>query len=224
MPRLSRMVVPGYPHHVTQRGVRSLPIFRNDDDRKSYLNLLSEFSQRAQLEILAWCLMTNHVHLVVLPRRENALARGLGEAHRRYTRNINFAEGVRGHLFQERFHSCALDERHLIAAARYTELNPVKAGLCALAEDWEWSSARFHLGLIGRDPLVRDITLMGSIAAGQWGGLLKEQTLVDEQLEKAVKIGRPAGDGAFLSKLEEMTGRVLQARRPGRPRKVRAKQ
>lgn len=176
MPRLSRLVVPGYPHHVTQRGVRSLPVSRQNDDRKTYLNLLSEFSQRAQLDILAWCLMTNHVHLVVLPHREDSLARGLGEAHRRYTRTINFSEGVRGHLFQDRFHSCALDERHLMAAARYTELNPVKAGLCGRAEDWEWLSARFHFGLIENDPLVKDRTLLGSLAEGQWEGLLKEQT------------------------------------------------
>ena len=124
MARISRVVLPGYPHHVTQRGVRSIPIFGNDDDRRVYLEVMAEQLNRFAVEVLAWCLMTNHTHLVAIPKDQVALARAIGEAHRRYTRRKNVAEGVRGYLFQGRFGSCALDEPHLLAAARYVELNP----------------------------------------------------------------------------------------------------
>src|SRR5512135_1340564 len=114
MTRLARAVVPGYPHHVTQRGVRSTVVFRDDFERGAYLDLLREQSARFGLKFLAWCQMSNHVHLVVVPREERSLALAVGEAHRRYTRMRNFAEGVRGYLFQGRFGSCVLDERHLL--------------------------------------------------------------------------------------------------------------
>lgn len=113
MPRMPRLVVPGLPHHVTQRGVRSTDIFRDEADRFAYLDCLRLERDRWGVEFLAWCLMTNHVHLVVVPRREDSLARGIGEAHKRYTRGVNLRDGVRGHMFQGRFGSCVLDERHL---------------------------------------------------------------------------------------------------------------
>lgn len=156
------MVVPGYPHHVTQRGVRSIPIFGNDDDRRAYLEVMAEQMSRFGVEVLAWCLMTNHTHLVAVPKDQVALARAIGEAHRRYTRMKNFTEGVRGYLFQGRFGSCVLDERHLLTAARYVELNPVHAGMTKKAEEYPWSSARFHLGLRGKDVLVRGLRIAGS--------------------------------------------------------------
>ena len=119
MARISRAVIPGYPHHLTQRGVRSIPIFRNDGNRKKYLQFMREQTQRFGVEILAWCLVTNHVHFVAIPKKPDSLARAFGEAHHRYTRMRNLAEGVRGYLFQGRFGSCVLNERHLLAAVRY---------------------------------------------------------------------------------------------------------
>ena len=114
MARISRLVASGYPHHVTQRGVRSIPIF-DDGDRIAYLGFMAEELKRFSVEVLAWCLMTNHTHLIVVPSDARLLARAIGEAHRRYTRMKNFAAGVRGYLFQGRFGSCVLDERHLLA-------------------------------------------------------------------------------------------------------------
>jgi len=108
--RISRVVAPGYPHHVTQRGVRSIAIFNSDQDRKAYLEILAEQLDRLSIEVLAWCLMTNHTHLIAVPKDSGVLARAIGEAHRRYTRMKNFADGVRGYLFQGRFGSCVLDE------------------------------------------------------------------------------------------------------------------
>ena len=136
MVRISRIVVPGYPHHVTQHGVRSMAVFRGDEDRLEYLRFMAEETERFGVEILSWCLMMNHVHFVAVPQQEKSLAKVFGEAHRRYTRMRNFAEGVRGYLFQGRFGSCDLDERHLIAAARYVELNPVRAMLVKLPWDY----------------------------------------------------------------------------------------
>src|SRR6185503_8599863 len=150
MPRLARLVVPDIPHHVTQRGNRRQPTFFSDEDYRLYLHLLGEWSRRAGTAVWAWCLMPNHVHLILVPSHEDGLRAALAEAHRRYTRRINAREDWRGHLWQSRFASFPMDEDHLLACARYVELNPVRAGLVARPEHWRWSSARAHLGL-GRD-------------------------------------------------------------------------
>src|SRR5450759_4769932 len=170
MARISRIVVPDYPHHVTQRGVRSMDVFDSEEDRWAYLGFLSEEAQRFGVDILAWCLMTNHVHFVAVPHTEMSLARGFGEAHRRYTRMKNFAQKVRGYLFQGRFSSSVLDVNHLLAAVRYVELNPVKAGMVAHAWQYPWSSAGFHTGKTESDLLVKDRTLTGLIS--DWEGFL----------------------------------------------------
>lgn len=218
MARISRIVVPGYPHHVTQRGVRSIDVFDSDEDRSAYLNFLSEEANRFGLDILAWCLMTNHVHFVAVPQTETSLARGFGEAHRRYTRMKNFAQKVRGYLFQGRFNSSVLDENHLLAAVRYVELNPVQAGIVAQAWEYPWSSAGFHTGKAESDPLVKDRSLSGLIS--DWEGFLAGGMTGDiDRLRMATLTGRPAGDDIFIAKVENITGRDLSKGAPGRPRK-----
>src|SRR5687767_1519891 len=99
MARLARIVIPGVAHHVTQRGNRRLPVFFSDDDRKLYLELVREGCARAGVRCLAWCLMDNHIHLILVPEDQDGLRKALGEAHRRYTRAVNFREGWRGYLF-----------------------------------------------------------------------------------------------------------------------------
>ena len=128
MARLPRIVIPGAAHHVTQRGNRRLPVFFGDEDRRAYLRLLTAAMAGSGTRCLAWCLMDNHVHLILVPETEDALRATLGETHRRYTRRVNFREGWRGHLFQGRFASYPMDDAHLIAAVRYVENNPVAAG------------------------------------------------------------------------------------------------
>ena len=115
-----------FPHHVVQRGVRRMNVFFSADDRQEYLDLLLQSARKHALDFLAWCLMDNHCHFVVVPHHEKSLAGTFGEAHRRYTRLVNFREGWRGHLWQERFHSYPMNERHLHAAVRYVEMNPVE--------------------------------------------------------------------------------------------------
>ena len=217
MARISRIVVPGYPHHVTQRGVRSMTVFHDDEDRLSYLRFMAEETERFGVEILSWCLMTNHVHFLAVPEREESLARSFGEAHRRYTRMKNFSEGVRGYLFQGRFGSSVLDERHLIAAARYVEMNPVRAKMEKLPWEYRWSSAAYHVGLQESDPLVKDKTLRGLVK--EWREYLLGGDGKEEELRMAARTGRPAGDERFVSVIEKITGRDLSKGKPGRPGK-----
>ncbi len=120
------LVIPGLPHHVTQRGNRRQQTFFNDGDYAAYLELMSDWCGEEGVEIWGYCLMPNHVHLIAVPRTEQGLRRAIGEAHRRYTRRINFREKWRGYLWQGRFASFIMDEPYLLAAARYVELNPVR--------------------------------------------------------------------------------------------------
>ncbi|MDA3896951.1 MAG: transposase, partial [Desulfobacteraceae bacterium] len=129
MARMARVVAEGMPHHITQRGNRRQPTFFSDDDYKAYIDLMAEWCGKYDVDIWAYCLMPNHIHLVAVPSEAENLRLSIGEAHRRYTRRINFSKGWRGHLWQERFSSFVMDERYLLACARYIENNPVLAKL-----------------------------------------------------------------------------------------------
>jgi len=214
MVRIARVVVPGCPHHVTQRGVRRMDVFDSDEDRLAYLRLLREQAEKHGLDFLAWCLMTNHVHLVVVPEEASSLARGLGEAHKRYTRRVNFRDGSRGYLFQGRFFSCPLGEAQVISAIQYALRNPIRAGLAREAWDYAWSSARSLLGLIEADPLVHDPRRFAKEA--DWNAMLRSEADDLEPLRRHTRTGRPFGDRAFVENVESITGRALQPRRPGR--------
>jgi len=149
MARLARVVIPKVPHHITQRAVRRMETFFDDEDYEMYLSLMREWCLSSGIEVWAYCLMPNHVHLIAVPESASSLARGIGEAHRRYTRYINFKKSWKGYLWQGRFASFPMDEDYLLASVRYVELNPVRAKLVQRAEDYRWSSARAHLD--GRD-------------------------------------------------------------------------
>ncbi len=221
MARISRIVAIGYPHHITQRGVRSIDIFHKDADRNIYLQFLKEETGRFDVEILSWCLMSNHVHFIAVPRYESSLAKGFGEAHKRYTRMKNFTDGVRGYLFQGRFSSCVLDERHLLAAVRYVELNPVRAGIVRNAWDYPWSSAAFHVKRADMDILVRDRTMRGLVE--DWHAHLEnDKDIPMNGIRMATRTGRPVGDQYFIEKIEQFTSRSLRKGKPGRPRKQKS--
>jgi len=225
MARLARLVIPGLPHHVTQRGNRRQQTFFNDADYAAYLELMAEWCRQEGVEIWAYCLMPNHVHLIAVPNTEDALRRAIGEAHRRYTRRINFRENWRGYLWQGRFASFVMDEPHLLAAARYVELNPVRADLAARARQWPWSSARAHLS--GRDDrLVKVAPLLAMV--GDWKAFLNSAIPEEElrELRQHGRTGRPLGSSAFLDRLERLVGRVLRPQKPGprpKPRKRRTR-
>ncbi len=215
MARLARIVVPGIPHHVTQRGNSGQKTFFSDADYTTYTDLLAEHCGAAKVAVWAYCVMPNHVHLILVPSDEDGLRAALGEAHRRYTRRVNAREGWHGHLWQERFHSFPMDEAHLQAAARYVELNPVRARLVKQARTWRWSSAKAHLA--GQDDrLVRVAPLLERV--DDWSAFLRGG--IEEESLKTIRgherTGRPLGGVAFLKRLEKKTGRVLAPRKPGR--------
>jgi len=214
MGRIARVVVPGMPHHITQRGNRRQKTFFCDDDYQAYLQLMGQWCGKWQLEIWCYCLMPNHVHLIAVPASENALRQAIGEAHRRYTRRINFRERWRGHLWQGRFASFVMDESYLLAAARYIELNPVRAQLTAHPADFRWSSARAHLS--GQDDaLVKAAPLLGLVP--DWRVLLESG--MDEGKTKLLRrherTGRPLGSETFLKQVEASVGRILRRGKPG---------
>jgi len=214
MARMPRIVVPGLPHHVTQRGGRSQPTFFSDADYARYRELVVEARTEGAVAIWAYCLMPNHVHLIAVPGDTEGLAGLFRVAHRRYTREINRRENWRGHLWQERFYSAPLDERHLLAAVRYVELNPVRAGLCPRPEDWPWSSVHAHLGR-SADPLVDPGPMLERIS--DWRGYLglPETAAETDAIRHRSRTGRPAGSDAFVAELEQRTGRRLHLGKRG---------
>ena len=216
MARIARVIAPGLPHHITQRGNRRQQTYFNEDDYQAYLDLMSEWCGKYQVHVWAYCLMPNHVHLIVVPETEEGLARAIGEAHRRYTRRINFRERWRGHLWQERFASYPMDERYLLAAARYVEMNPVAAGMVALPGDYPWSSAAAHLA--GKDDQLVKVKPLLDIVS-DWQSFL---TLTDEEelslLKKHERSGRPLGDVSFIERLEgELERQLRPAKRGPKP-------
>lgn len=218
MARMKRTVVPGYPHHVVQRGVRSMDVFFSNEDRKEYLHLLHEQSKKAGVRYLAYCLMSNHIHLLAIPEKEDSLARAIGEAHRRYTRMINFRENVRGFLFQGRFSSCPVyTGNYLFASVRYIEQNPVKAKMAKHPWDYEWSSAAFHCGEIPSDPLLSDSSFFSHVK--KWRKFLSTKSSLTPQLEEKIRTGRPFGPDKFYTIVEEITGKDMRPGMPGRPKK-----
>jgi putative transposase len=219
MARLARVIVPGLPHHVTQRGNRREPIFFEDGDQEVYRDLLAGQLARRGVEAWAYCLMPNHVHLILTPRDETGLGLAVGEAHRRYTNFVNARGRWTGHLFQARFASVVMDETHLIAAARYVAMNPVRARLAARPEDWRWSSALAHLagaddGLVVTRPLLKRI--------GDFAAFLTEaeDAPAAAALKAAETTGRPLGAEDFIQGLERILRRRLARGRPGPAPKV----
>ena len=202
------------PRHITQRGNRRQQTFFNDGDYAACLELMADFCREEGVEILSYCLMPNHAHAIAVPSSEEGLRRAIGEAHRRYTRRINFREKWRGYLRQGHFASFVMDDPCPLAGARYVELNPLRAGLVARGCDWPWSSARAHLS--GRDDqFVKAAPLSAMI--GDWNAFLNSAMPEEElrEMRRHWRTGRPMGDETFLGRLEEMLGRALKPQKRG---------
>jgi len=207
--------MPGVPHHVTQRGNRRMETFFCDEDYQAYLDLMAERCRHWGVEVWAYCLMPNHVHLIAVPATADGLARAIGEAHRRYTRRINFRENWRGYLWQGRFASFPMDETWLLRAARYVELNPVRAKLCKVPWRWRWSSAAAHVN--GKDDVLAVAAPLLERADEGWKEFLAGRVEPDEaaRFRRHERTGRPLGGGAFIARLERILRRALRRRRPG---------
>ena len=224
MPRLARTVAVGCAHHITQRGNNRQDVFFVDDDRFVYLDLLREQAEKYDLEIQGYCLMSNHVHLVGVPKAEESLAKAVGRTHFRYTQYINRFHRRSGHLWQGRFYSCALDARGFRLAMKYIELNPVRARLCRKPWRYEWSSAAAHVDEQAESDLLNLGKWYQRISAEQWRADLAEG-LADIEMERLrlrTHTGRPLGSDSFLSKIETALGRRVRPLPRGRPRKERS--
>lgn len=214
MARIARVVIPDYPHHIIHRGNRREKVFFDEDDKWTYIDFIIKQAKRCGIEFWAYCLMDNHVHFIAVPKKEDSFSRGLAQAHKDYTRRINFRNNWRGHLWEGRFKSCVLSEKHLYAAVRYVERNPVRAGIVRKAEDYPWSSAKAHVYKV-QDRVVSDNFILEEIA--NW-----KEYLLDNSDDKNGKLfighvdtGRPLGDKEFIKKLEAFVGKSLRRKKPG---------
>lgn len=218
MARIARVVIPGIPHHITQRGNRRMQTFFCDDDYQEYLTLMADSCRRYEVDIWAYCLMPNHVHFIAVPKQADSFRHAMGEAHRRYTRHINFREKWKGHLWQDRFASFPLSENHLLAAARYVELNPVRADLVKEPWSYKWSSAGAHVrshddDLVNVGPLLEIVE--------DWRCFIEED-ITGEEMERFrlhERTGRPLGDEDFLERVEKLVCRVLKRQKSGPKKK-----
>ena len=214
MARLARIVIPAVPYHVTQRGNRRQQTFFCDEDYALYRDLLGQAARKAGSEIWSYCLMPNHVHIILVPSHEDGLRMTVADAHRRYTGFVNARHRWTGHLWQGRFGAVAMDEAHLMAAARYVALNPVRARIVERAQDWPWSSARAHLaarndGLVEVSPLLERY--------GDFAAFLDNEGDVQatRTLRMSETTGRPAGGSDWLAELERRSGRSLAPKKRG---------
>ena len=222
---MARAIAVGCAHHITQRGNNRQAVFMVDDDRRVYLQILQEQAGKYGLEILGYCLMTNHAHIVAIPHAEDSLAKGIGRTHVRYSQYINRFHKRSGHLWQGRFYSCALDGRHLWLAMKYVELNPVRARLCRRAWRYEWSSAAAHTDESARSELLNLTWWYEQFSAEAWRRELSEGLTEEEaaRIRLRTHTGRPLGSDAFVSKLESLLGRRVRPLPVGRPRKERTR-
>jgi len=218
MPRIARVVVPNYPHHITQRGTNKTNIFIDDEDRGYFLQCLKDSAAKAETKIWAYCLMDNHFHLLLVPINEQGLGKCLHRVTFKYAQYFNQKYGRSGRLWQNRYFSCIVDKNeYLWVAARYIERNPVRAKIAKSAEDWKWSSARFHIK--GGSPPVLSNWLDKSEKAEYRRFVQNEGS--EEAIRKATSNGRPLGDMKFVERLEGLLGRVLKPQKGGRPRRVK---
>ena len=218
MPRNSRIVVPGIPHHVTQRSNKGNDIFFTREDRLFFLEQLKKYAELTGLEVVSYCLMTNHTHLIVIPREKDSLARAFKPLHLIFSQRHNNQTLAKGLNWQGRFYSSPMDEPHAYRAIQYVILNPLRAGICNRIEDYEWSSARAHLGKITSSVLSAEKRWL--YIAQQAVSNIKDQELSEESarmISRHTRRNLPIGSDVFVSMLEEKFGRTLRYRQRGRP-------
>jgi len=219
MARISRIIVPGFPNHVTQQGNYRQVVFEESQDYLRYLELIKEYSQKYGLKIWAYCLMSNHFHFIVVPSCSDALAGTFKNTHMMYSRYFNQKKKQSRHLWQGRFFSCCLDESHLFASVRYVENNSVRAGLVKRAKNYRWSSAPSHVNGENNPNLSNDLPLLQQVQ--DWREFLREsdEERLLNKLRRCTQSGHPAGADGFTEKLEVISGRKIKAEPIGRPKK-----
>jgi len=218
MPRQVRIIIPHEAHHITQRGNYRQEILEDDDNFRQYLIWLKEYSRKYKIDILAYCLMSNHVHLIGIPKDKESFAKAFNSLAMRYSQYINRKRKLCGHVWQGRYFSCVLDEIYLYRAIRCVEQNPIRARMVENAWDYKWSSAGTHVGMEADSIIPLKKTF--NMDTEEWKEYLKE---VDEEANKEVRLktkrGLVAGTEPFIKKLEKKLKRSLKCLDPGRPKK-----
>ncbi len=214
MARYLRLVVPGLPHHVTQRGNRGQTVFRSQMDLRKYCAVADRCLEENGVEVMAFCLMPNHVHFVLVPPEEDSLSKVMHRMNTTFALYSNLTWSCSGHLWQGRFFSCALDETHLYNALRYVELNPVRAGMVVRPVEYRWSSARAHL--LGRPSPIELGRNRSPVLEGisDWGEFLQAGTHRGDfsEIRARTKTGRPCCSIETCHRIEERTGRTVLPR------------
>jgi putative transposase len=222
MARIGRVVIPGVPHHVTQRGNGRQIVFDADTDRLVYLDLLRKYSEEYRLTLWAWCLMSNHIHLLAVPERPNSLDRALARTHSDYARYLNIKRRSCGHVWQARFYSCPVGADHIWTTMAYIEQNPARAGLVEHANEYHWSSALAHATGSDNHGLIDLRRWRLDYTAERWrlvlASTMNEEAEI-ERLRRATLRGRPFCAEDQLNEFERNLGRRLRPMPVGRPRK-----
>jgi len=214
MPRSARVVIPRLAHHVTHRGNNRQRIFHDDVDRWVYLAMIRAKAEEHDVQTLGWCLMDNHVHLVLVPAGEDGLELAVGQAHGQFSQRANKRHGRSGHLWSGRFFSCPMDDPHLVAAVRYVEQNPVRAGFMLSAEDYRWSSAAAHCGGVDPSGLIDPGEWRRHHAPDEWRAFLRVggTSEIVETLRNCTRSGWFAADPVRVDLMEQVLGRPLGPR------------
>ncbi|MFC1591886.1 transposase [Thermodesulfobacteriota bacterium] len=222
MPRQARIVIPKVAHHITQRGNYRQRVFEEEKDYEQYCEWVREYVKKYNLSVLAYCLMSNHIHFIIVPREEETLARAFNTLHMRYSQYMNRKHNQHGHLFQGRFYSCFMDDEHLYRAIRYVERNPVRAQMVTQPWEYRWSSARQHIDReeAQESQIEVDVSRFPMLKS-EWKRYLQAE---DKQMCSEVRLktqrGLGIGSEKFIKRIEHKLQRSLQCLSPGRPRKT----
>lgn len=219
MPRRARLVLPGFAHHVVQRGSRRRSVFWCEDDYATYARLLRKRCDQVGVTVVSHCLMPNHVHVIAVPTDRSGLSRCFGRAHADYARHINRREQWSGHLWQDRFSSFIMDETYFLACVRYVLSNPVRAGMVERMTDWPHSSARAMLH--GEPDELVDRSTLSRYRLDAAATRRECEAEEIEAFRASTLSGRPVGSPDFMEAVERALGCSLAVAKRGRPRRVR---
>ncbi|OFZ53778.1 MAG: hypothetical protein A2328_09965 [Bdellovibrionales bacterium RIFOXYB2_FULL_36_6] len=221
MVRTARVILEGYPHHITQRGNYRQKVFESPKDMEIYLGFVKGYAEEYDLKVLAYCLMSNHVHFIVIPKDKESISAVFNRAHFRYSQYNNKRKKIKGHLWQGRFYSCFIEdsESYLKQAIRYVERNPVRAKMVKKAWDWKWSSAGEHIGKSETVLKIRKVSEYTGITEKQWKKVLEEEDnkYFTEEIRKITNSGRALGDADFIAQMENKLEVLLRVLPTGRP-------
>ncbi|MFH2068480.1 MAG: transposase [Candidatus Omnitrophota bacterium] len=221
MPRIARIIIENYPHHVTQRGINRSEIFLDNSDRRLFLANMKELSTRFNVKIWAYCLMQNHFHLLLIPLDSKGMSKFIHGLTFKHAQHFNKKYGRTGHLWENRFFSCPVDkDSYFWAAVRYIENNPVRAKLVSTAEEWVWSSAGAHIKK-GKDLFLDNSSdWLTEYERDEYVKFCREDTFCDNNnIRKTTSSGRPFGTENFIEEIGQKTNRNLKSGKAGRPKK-----